>query len=497
MSTSLSHWCSEVRPEILQLLTAEGVETPSDVVGIWPDLHSFVSELHNIPEASPDLVMEAAAFYSRARRLASRAVVDRAQDIIAVRDSNFLQRQTRVAPYAAAVSDKCSQAKLKIMWRQSAADVKPQAAADSTSLPVHVPELKDSKLQGLFSLLVKHVLDLSSLGIPPAEQHSQQSCQLIMKGASSASAAYIATATSSLRRWIRFASERQLSVVAPAPAELAAFFREVALGGPTAAASVYQSLSWLDKKFGIGWPLQHFLVCPYKLLSSGHASKQAKELEPWEFLNLVSLAEELTDSHMCSDRDLLQCMRGGSNMNAAWANLAKAVGSWTENVQGSKAPTNKITMAVHYAGVVDCADLEWFQQRDKVVCLLAEIAKLQPAQVYDGMFEGPRHSLLSMLAPLQPADFEECRPLVDLLTSLKYATTELCTPIETACLRTPTSDWLVVLAGMLPELKCLGAARVPLCHWWAINPPCSSTVLRDHILVRMGSGAGHCGSADL
>ncbi|CAE7767589.1 unnamed protein product, partial [Symbiodinium microadriaticum] len=336
MTTSLSHWCSEVRPEILQLLTAEGVETPSDVVGIWPDLHSFVSELHNIPEASPDLVMEAAAFYSRARRLASRAVVDRAQDIIAVRDSNFLQRQTRVAPYAAAVSDKCSQAKLKIMWRQSAADVKPQAAADSTSLPVHVPELKDSKLQGLFSLLVKHVLDLSSLGIPPAEQHSQQSCQLIMKGASSASAAYIATATSSLRRWIRFASERQLSVVAPAPAELAAFFREVALGGPTAAASVYQSLSWLDKKFGIGWPLQHFLVCPYKLLSSGHASKQAKELEPWEFLNLVTLAEELTDSHMCSDRDLLQCMRGGSNMNAAWANLAKAVGSWTENVQGSK-----------------------------------------------------------------------------------------------------------------------------------------------------------------
>ena len=100
-----------------------------------------------------------------------------------------------------------------------------------------------------------------------------------MKGASSASAAYIATATSSLRRWIRFASER---------------FREVALGGPTAAASVYQSLSWLDKKFGIGWPLQHFLVCPYKLLSSGHASKQAKELEPWEFLNLVTLAEELT-----------------------------------------------------------------------------------------------------------------------------------------------------------------------------------------------------------
>ena len=77
----------------------------------------------------------------------------------------------------------------------------------------------------------------------------------------------------------------------------------------------------------------------------------------------------------------------------------------------------------------------------QVVCLLAEIAKLQPAQVYDGMFEGLRHSLLSMLAPLQPADFEECRPLVDLLTSLKYATTELCTPIETACLRTPTSDW--------------------------------------------------------
>ena len=465
-------------------MTAEGVETPSDVVGIWPDLHSFVSELHNIPEASPDLVMEAAAFYSRARRLASRAVVDRAQDIIAVRDSNFLQRQTRVAPYAAAVSDKCSQAKLKIMWRQSAADVKPQAAADSTSLPVHVPELKDSKLQGLFSLLVKHVLDLSSLGIPPAEQHSQQSCQLIMKGASSASAAYIATATSSLRRWIRFASERQLSVVAPAPAELAAFFREVALGGPTAAASVYQSLSWLDKKFGIGWPLQHFLVCPYKLLSSGHASKQAKELEPWEFLNLVALAEELTGpcrtvaafvlqsavscirfahvqrsrliavhagwlEYECSmgksrqggrrppyrwacpevcrgsfslvetlqqfheevahpkatflwpaiqlssehlwqileetpfrtNRQMsrsrfMECFRGlltraglhPSKAHTAHYNRlrrfmptaamvfqcsaadAQAVGSWTENVQGSKAPTNKITMAVHYAG---------------------------------------------------------------------------------------------------------------------------------------------------
>ncbi|CAE7335732.1 unnamed protein product, partial [Symbiodinium sp. CCMP2456] len=398
-----------------------------------------------------------------------------------------------------------------------------------SSLPVSTRDSKESKLQGLFLLLVQHVLDLSQLGIAQADQHSQQSFQLVMKGASSASAAYISAATSSLRRWIKFATERKLSVIAPAPAEMAAFLREVALGGPTAAASVYQSMSWLDKRFGVGWPLLHFLVCPYKLVSCEHAAKQAKELEPWEFLNLLMLAEELTgpcrilvsfvlqsavscirfahvqrskliaahsgwleyecsmgksrrggcrppyrwacpevsrgsfslletlqqfheevahpkasflwpaiqlssehlwqimeDTPFLTHRQMsrsrfMECFRGlltraglhPSKAHTAHYNRlrrfmptaamvfkcaeadAQAVGSWTENVQGSKASTNRVPMAVHYAGerasdysshgmllkpdswtweavnqtkvgVIDCADLEWFQQRDKV-----------------------------------------------------------------------------------------------------------------------------------
>lgn len=98
----------------------------------------------------------------------------------------------------------------------------------------------------------------------------------------------------------------------------------------------------------------------------------------------------------------------------------------------------------------------------QVLCSLAELAHLQPAAVFDGMFEGPRHSLLGILAILEPPDFESCRALVDLLTSLKYAEPNMCIPIETACPRCPTRDWPTIIPGMLRELQCLGGARVPL-----------------------------------
>ena len=82
--------------------------------------------------------------------------------------------------------------------------------------------------------------------------------------------------------------------MSPAPAALASFFQDVAQGGPTAAASVFQSLSWIAKNFGVQWPLQHFLVSPYKSVCCEHRACQADELEPWEFLNLLLLALELT-----------------------------------------------------------------------------------------------------------------------------------------------------------------------------------------------------------
>ena len=49
---------------------------------------------------------------------------------------------------------------------------------------------------------------------------------------------------------------------------------------------------------GLDFPMQHWVVTPYKSLPSGHMARQALELEPWELVNLVLFGKKQSGTNL-------------------------------------------------------------------------------------------------------------------------------------------------------------------------------------------------------
>jgi hypothetical protein len=77
----------------------------------------------------------------------------------------------------------------------------------------------------------------------------------------------------------------ELSAFSPSPMVLAKFFFEVSKGGPTAGAACWQLLDWWNEKVGFSFPTQSKFVLDFRLVASGHFTRQASELPLWVFLN--------------------------------------------------------------------------------------------------------------------------------------------------------------------------------------------------------------------
>ena len=83
--------------------------------------------------------------------------------------------------------------------------------------------------------------------------------------------------------------ERNFAVSNPLPVQVAAFLLSVALGGPTAAAEMFQVVRWFNENFGCAFPLKHFLVRPFRFHDVNHTVRPADELQLWESCNMVTL----------------------------------------------------------------------------------------------------------------------------------------------------------------------------------------------------------------
>ena len=92
-----------------------------------------------------------------------------------------------------------------------------------------------------------------------------------------------------LRRWLRYAADKQYTANAPTPLQLGEFLRMVAQGGLTAASSMYQALKWFRLNFGLPFNTDHWLTQPFRLLPRDHQVQQRTELQPWELVNLLLL----------------------------------------------------------------------------------------------------------------------------------------------------------------------------------------------------------------
>lgn len=152
---------------------------------------------------------------------------------------------------------------------------------------------KQVKLDSLFQLVTEHVLDLHSLGASREDLADPLKAQTlrdtVMNSSSRLGVQRLSTLVSSFRRWVRYSQEHQLDVRKPTPLQLANYFKEVSQGGPTAASSMHACMKYFASTFGAEYDVEHWLTKSFKFHAQAHTSRQAPELEPWEFVNMLEL----------------------------------------------------------------------------------------------------------------------------------------------------------------------------------------------------------------
>ena len=153
---------------------------------------------------------------------------------------------------------------------------------------------KQAKIQALFEFLLDHLMDLKELGIGWHDLQVPEKVQAfkdtIMHGAQRLSVERLGALLAAAKRWVRFTTERNYASRFPSPLQVAEFLKAVSSGGPTASASVYQALKWFEESFGCGFHTSHYLVKPHRFHGPNHTGRQATELAPWEFANLLLAA---------------------------------------------------------------------------------------------------------------------------------------------------------------------------------------------------------------
>lgn len=102
---------------------------------------------------------------------------------------------------------------------------------------------------------------------------------------------------------------------------LGRFFLEVEQGGPTAAAQVWGHLDFLRNKMGLQVPTRAPYMSQFKCSPGGHTSRQAPELAPWIFINLLSWTMKAAGSAKILGQMILMVTMGC----VRWAHVQRSV----------------------------------------------------------------------------------------------------------------------------------------------------------------------------
>ena len=290
------------RPEILmRFLDSQGVESFSDLRGIWGSSMEFVSEIESFAgQALPaDEAMGLATFWALASKRAHdghRRLVDA---LVSERSSSY---RSSVRLQEAPQEPPTSSSRVRRLIADGTSGPSPMVVLTATT-DAHAKEQaqKQTKLDVMFELALNYVVKLEDLGVTWQSLEDpmilQATKDTVMAGASRLGVGRLGALVSAFRRWKSFASDNGFDIRDPAPVQLAAFLQSVAQGGPTAAASQFQALLWWRRTLGAQFPMDHWLVAPWRLHAGDHQGRQAVELPPWEFLNLVRWAGKLHGTH--------------------------------------------------------------------------------------------------------------------------------------------------------------------------------------------------------
>lgn len=290
-------------PVIWQTVEDLGVRYCSDFA-LWASSGEFCQELSERlgPRFPVDSAMTLAHVWVRARRIAQQRRDELVTSLVALRQPSVgvtpKRRQPPAEPPSTSVPGKVRRMLVTGLPVSGAPVLTAAAASDPWAKE---EALKATKLDQLFKIILEDVIDLAELGqswdslADPAKLQSFK--ETIMASSSRLSGARLGALVSSFKRWKRFCQVKTYDVRSPTPLMVAEFLQEVAVGGPTAAASMHATLKWYASAFGAHFHVDHYVVRPYRFHAVTHTGRQAPELEPWEFINLCLLMTQARGTH--------------------------------------------------------------------------------------------------------------------------------------------------------------------------------------------------------
>ena len=161
--------------------------------------------------------------------------------------------------------------------------------------------LRQARIDQLFQVALEDIIDLSSVGASwemlQDAMRMQSFKEATMGAASRLSVNRLGALLNAYKRWKKFCRGLGYNYQIPTPIQTAEFLREVARGGPTAASGMHACLKWFAVNLGAGFQMDHWMNASFRFHAAAHESRQAPELEPWEFINLLLLMVRSSGSH--------------------------------------------------------------------------------------------------------------------------------------------------------------------------------------------------------
>lgn len=292
--------------EVVGQLCDLGIQSCADLAMLWDSGRQCVQELEERMRTtfSEGLAAQVRAAWTTAWRESKSRREDHVRSVVQERCSSVLNPGTgsRVAAREVILKPPPVSNRIRTIQPTGGAAGFSVLSGPSGPDPFSKEELaRQAKLETMFELALKYVLDLKELGVTeeqladPLQWRGLRDATMI--GASRLSVNRLGALNSAFRRWIKFCQQHEVPVGSPSPLQLGQFLKLVACGGPTASASMHAALKWWAANLGADFQVDHWVVKPYRFNSAAHAGKQAPELEPWEVANLLLLFQRLTGTH--------------------------------------------------------------------------------------------------------------------------------------------------------------------------------------------------------
>ena len=290
--------------EVVSQICDLGVQSCADVAGLWKSGQACIDELETAMRTSfsDGLAAQVRGFWIAAWREAKVRREAQVKTVVQERLSSVPTGASSSSSRVVTLKPPPVSNRIKAMQPVGGAGGFAVLSGPAGPDPFSKEELaRQAKLEVMFELALKYVLDLQSLGVTTAQLEDPLQWRGVrdatMVGAARLSVHRLGALISSFRRWVKFCTENDIDAKAPTPLQLGQFLKLVARGGPTASASMHAALKWWAANLGADFQVDHWVVRPYRFNAAAHSGRQAPELEPWEAANLLLLLTRMCGTH--------------------------------------------------------------------------------------------------------------------------------------------------------------------------------------------------------